>query len=114
MRRLLYCIAHPLTGRYVQGGNMSFVADKSKDEILEEMGKVAMPGSVVHEQQKAGIIVRSTEDIEDALFELGEKLDRSASSSDKMSERIYWLNVILAAATVVAAIATVVIAFKTP
>ncbi|EJE8558689.1 TPA: hypothetical protein ACN322_004571 [Vibrio parahaemolyticus] len=93
---------------------MSFVEGKSKEQILEEMRDVAEPGSVVHEQQKAGIIVRSTQDIEDALLELGEKLERSANSSDKMSERIYWLNVVLAAATVVAAIATVVIAFKTP
>ncbi|EHY0959438.1 TPA: hypothetical protein RQL27_004445 [Vibrio vulnificus] len=93
---------------------MSFVEGRSKEQILEEMRDVAQPGSVVHEQQKAGIIVRSTQDIEKVLQELGEKLERSASSSDKMSERIYWLNVVLAFATVVAAIATVVIAFKTP
>ncbi|ENM8064921.1 hypothetical protein ACUOEB_004183 [Vibrio vulnificus] len=65
---------------------MSFVEGKSKEQILEEMRDVAEPGSVVHEQQKAGIIVRSTQDIEDALLELGEKLERRANSSDKMSE----------------------------
>jgi hypothetical protein len=36
---------------------MSFVKNKTKSEILEEMAGTAQPGSQIHEQQKAAIIV---------------------------------------------------------
>ena len=46
---------------------MSYVQGKTKSEILDEMAGTAQPGSPIHEQQKAAIIVRSTEDIQVAL-----------------------------------------------
>ena len=42
------------------------VEGKNKNEILEALVGTAQPGSSVHEQQKMGIIVRSTEDLEGA------------------------------------------------
>ena len=47
---------------------MSHVAGKDKNEILESLTKIAQVGSPVHEQQKAAITVRCTEDIETALL----------------------------------------------
>lgn len=52
-----------LSGLHVYGESMSHVKDKSKNEILEAMVGTAMPTSPAHEQQKAGIIVRCTEEI---------------------------------------------------
>ena len=46
---------------------MSYVQDKTKTEILNELAGTAQPGSQIHEQQKAGIIVRCTEDIQVSL-----------------------------------------------
>lgn len=56
---------------------MSHVKGTSKDQILEEMTRTAEVGSRVHEQQKMGIVVRSTEDIEKALNSLTASLNNS-------------------------------------
>jgi hypothetical protein len=66
----------------------------------------------VHEQQKAAITVRCTEDIEASLKSLEEQLVKNAESSDKVGNKIFWLNVVLAIASLVGAIATVAIAIK--
>ena len=84
-----------------------YVHGKDKNEILDDLVKVAHPGSDIHEQQKMGIIVRCTEDIEKALASLEKSMNNNALASDKLATKIYWLNVILATATVVAAIVAV-------
>jgi Mg2+/citrate symporter len=66
----------------------------------------------VHKQQKAAITVRCTEDIEASLKSLEEQLVKNAESSDKVRNKIFWLNVVLAIASLVGAIATVAIAIK--
>ena len=86
---------------------MSYVRGKSKNEILEEMVSTAQVGSSVHEQQKAALTVRCTEDIEAALAALQKQLDENAKSSDRLSSKVYWLNVALTFATVVGAVAAV-------
>ena len=58
---------------------MSYVKGKNKNTILQDMYGTAQPGSVVHEQQKMGIIVRCTEDIEKIVQEA----TRSATSLSK-------------------------------
>jgi hypothetical protein len=92
---------------------MSYVSGKDKNEILEALNGTAHVGSTVHEQQKAAITVRCTEDLESAFENLEEQLKANSESSDSVGRKIFWLNVILASATVVAAIATVIIAVKT-
>ncbi len=63
---------------------MSHVKDMSKNEILEAMVGTAMPTSPAHEQQKAGIIVRCTEDIEKSIKSLENQLVKNADASDRM------------------------------
>jgi hypothetical protein len=77
----------------------SYVEGKSKNEILEEMYGTADPHSVVHEQQKMAIMVRCTEDLEKAI--------------SKLSNKITFLDWALTGATVVGAIATTLIAYRT-
>jgi hypothetical protein len=96
-----------------QESDMSYVADKNKNEILEALANTAQPGSAIHEQQKSAILVRCTEDIESSFHELGLQLTESAKATEKMSNRIYWLNIALTGATFVGAVATAYIAFKT-
>jgi hypothetical protein len=91
---------------------MSYVADKSKNDILEAMAGTAQPGSAIHEQQKSAILVRCTEDVESAFQTLGLQITESVKATEKMSNRIYWLNVALTIATLVGAFATAFIAFK--
>ncbi|QQQ64702.1 hypothetical protein JJQ94_03570 [Pseudoalteromonas sp. GCY] len=92
---------------------MSYVKGKSKHEILEDLIGTAQPNSAVHEQQKAAITVRCTEDIESSIKSLESQLAKNATSSDKVGNRLFWLNVVLTIATLVGALATVVIAVKT-
>lgn len=92
---------------------MSYVKGKDKSQILDDLAGTAQPGSRIHEQQKAAITVRCTEDLQDSLCSLGKQLEINAKSSDKVGQKIFWLNVVLALATLVGAIATVVIAVKT-
>ncbi len=64
---------------------MSHVQNKTKSEILEDMAGTAQPGSQIHEQQKAAIIVRSTEDVQVAL-------EKQTSATRKVNSAIEQLN----------------------
>lgn len=92
---------------------MSYVKDKDKNQILEQLKGVANVGTPVHEQMKAAITVRCTEDIETSLKSLENQIKENGKSSDRLGRKIFWLNVVLAMATLVGAIATIVIATKT-
>ena len=76
-----------------------YVEGKDKNEILAALVDTAEPGSRAHEQQKMGIIVRCTEDMEKALGTLGKMINDNARASDKLATKVFWLNVILAIAT---------------
>ena len=80
---------------------------KDKNEILNALVGTAQPGSPVHEQQKMGIVVRCTEDLERALGSLTKSMNDNASASGKLAAKVYWLNVILAIAAAVGTIATI-------
>ncbi len=93
--------------------SMSYIKGKDKNQILDDLAGTAKPGSQIHEQQKAAIKVRCTEAIQDSLSSLEKQLEINAKSADKVGQKIFWLNVVLALATLVGAIATVVIAART-
>jgi len=80
---------------------MSYVKGKTKNEILEEMKGTAHAHSVVQEQQKMGIIVRCTEDMEASIKSLEASMNNNAKSSDNLARKVYWLNIILTVATVI-------------
>ena len=89
-----------------------YVEGKTKNEILAELALTAQPGSIIHEQQKAAITVRCTEDIESAFSALASQLAKNSNSNDRLSGKVFWLNVLIAIATVVGALATVAQALK--
>lgn len=84
---------------------MSYVKDKSKEQILDEMYSTAQPGTIVHEQQKAAILVRCTQDLEKAFRD-------ASNSANSLSEKIFFLNIILVIATIIGAVATAAIAYR--
>ena len=107
---------------------MSYVQEKTKTEILNEMAGTAQPGSQIHEQQKAGIIVRSTEDIQvslekqtnathkvnNALGQLNsriESLEITFKKSSESSGQVAFALNLLTGALVLVGIAQVVIAY---
>jgi hypothetical protein len=96
-----------------QGGFVSYIEGKNKTQVLNELAGTAQVGSQIHEQQKAALTVLCTEDIEASLKSLENQLKLNSESSDKVGNKIFWLNVVLALATIVGAVATAFIAIKT-
>lgn len=86
----------------------SRIGNKSKDQILRDLNGTAQPGSSVHEQQKMAVIVRCTEDLEKALNNHKESMNNNAESSQKLSNKIFWLNIILASATIIGLLLTII------
>ena len=89
---------------------MGYVEGKSKEQILSEIQGTAKPGSVVHELQKAAIIVRCTQDLEIKLGELTASINLASKQSEELNRKLLWLNVILVSATGIGAIAMVIAA----
>ncbi|EPT0948025.1 hypothetical protein ACVOTV_003622, partial [Vibrio cholerae] len=92
---------------------MSYVENKDKNQILEELVGTAQAGSQVHEQQKSAILVRCTEDIQQSIDELGDEIDQlksafeeSSRSSGKVALALNWLT----GALVLVGVAQVVVA----
>lgn len=67
---------------------MSYVQGKTKSEILDEMADTAQTGSQIHEQQKSGIIVRSTEDIQVALGKQTNATRKVNNALEQLNSRI--------------------------
>jgi hypothetical protein len=73
---------------------------KNKRTLLKEHYKKWWPGSQEHELRQLEIIIRCAEDIENATKSLEDSINSNAESSHKLSKRIFWLNILLAFATI--------------
>ncbi len=98
---------------------ISNVSKKSKEKLLEEFARQNTHNTLEGEQYAAAIIVKSTADIQSSTQEIKQSIDRFkkvaediGESSDRLSKKLFWLNVVLAAGTIVGAVATAIIAFK--
>ncbi|MFH1454056.1 MAG: hypothetical protein ABIH00_08800 [Armatimonadota bacterium] len=91
---------------------MNYIKEKTKNEILDELRGTAEPGSPVHEQQKMGIMVRCTEDLEMALKKLENSMNKNADSSHSLAQKVFYLNIILTIATALGFIFTVYFNFR--
>lgn len=109
--------------------NPNYVANRDKRQLVDELHG-SQPGSQVFEIQRAGLLLRCTEDLEQAALELGrevvraeEQLGRTIAGLIKMLEvgrkqgdalgrKLFYLNCVLTAATVVAAVATLLSAIR--
>ena len=79
-----------------------YVEGRNKNELLKGlMANSLGVGTQVFEQQRMGIFIRCTEDIE-AVFE------KYRVSNDRLSNRILWLNIILGIFTIVGTVIAVI------
>ncbi|MBB1274596.1 hypothetical protein [Psychromonas sp. SR45-3] len=92
---------------------LNSIHDKTKGQILDEMASSPRTGERINEVEKAAISVKCSEDIVNALTSLEAQLKLNSDSSDRVGNKIFWLNIVLAIATAVGAAATVFIAIKT-
>jgi hypothetical protein len=58
------------------------------------------PDSIIHEHLKMAIVVKCVEDLQGALKSMEESMNRNAASNDKLGSKVFWLNYIIAVATV--------------
>lgn len=75
---------------------------------MDELTRVAHVDSPVHHQQRMGIIVRCTEDIEAKLSVLTQTINENSKSADNLGNKVFWLNVVLAIATAIGTIVSVI------
>lgn len=87
----------------------------SKNEMLRELSGTGEVGSLNYEQKRMAIFVKATEDIENALASLRQAIgslevstNANAKSSDNLARKVYWLNVVIAAAMVLGVIVAAV------
>ena len=67
---------------------MSHVQDKTKTEILNDLAGTAQVGSQIHEQQKAAIVVRCTEDLQVSLEKQTNATRKVNNSLEQLNSRI--------------------------
>lgn len=97
-----------------------YIRDKSTDDLLSDLYGVAAPGSTVHEQLKMAIFARCTDAVAEKLSGVTVSLEKAAfelneagKKGEDLSNKLYRLNWILTAATVVGSFATVLVAYPT-
>lgn len=81
--------------------------DKWK-ETMELIEGGSEPGSPTFQREKLKIQVIAAMDLELALHDLRKSMDDNARSSDGLARKVFWLNVILTAATSLAALVAIV------
>jgi hypothetical protein len=82
-----------------------YVSDKSRQELLELLCSGIEPGSVLQLQADAAFRAKVVEDAEKAIAGLEQAIRDATASSDSVAGKLFWLNVVLAVATVVGAAA---------
>ena len=86
---------------------------RSKEELIKKLGvDMATSNSSLWEKAKAEFTLSCVNDI----IEVAEKLDKSiqdnSRSNEAIANKMFWLNIVIAAAIIVGSIATAIIAFK--
>jgi hypothetical protein len=88
------------------------VANRDKNELLKRLKTDAQVGTPIWEQQRMGIIVRCTEDIERSIKSFENTMEKNANASDKLAARVFWLNFILGVMSAIGVAFTVLQFFK--
>lgn len=77
---------------------------ENKTDLLTLLSKSGEVGSHVFEVQKSAILVRCSEDIEKSIDSLNKTISLNSTSNEKLSNRLFWLNIILGIITLVGAV----------
>jgi hypothetical protein len=88
------------------------VSSKTKEQLLEEFSQKNSHNTLEGEQFTAAIMVKSAADIESAVNDFKIVAKDIGKSSDGLSKKLLWLNIVLTIATVLGAVATIILAFK--
>lgn len=86
-----------------------------KRKVAEAIGKSAQPDSRDHHMYVAALQEKCASDIESSIRELTTAQKETSASQDRLSSRVFWLNVALLIASIVGAASTAVqawVAFK--
>lgn len=95
--------------------------NKDKEQILKDAGKRGVvlkadnSGGAIeaHEYEKLAITVKCTQDLEKALAKLVAQIRENSESNDRLAKKIYFLNWVLAGATVIIALSAIISLFAT-
>lgn len=71
------------------------------------------PASAAFQRSQAILMLEASEKLVASVDKLESTMKGASASSDRLGRRVFWLNVVIAAATLVGAIATAVVAYAT-
>ena len=77
------------------------IKNKSNRELLEQLGGKTDPGSTFNDLIKMAVSIQNVESIEKAVNKLTDSMNENAKSNDRLSKKIFALNLILTIATVI-------------
>ena len=84
---------------------------KSREELMALLASGIEPGSVSHLRYQSAFHLKIVEDAERSAASLVAAIRDAAAASDTLGRKVFWLNVVLAVATVVGAAAAAWAAF---
>jgi hypothetical protein len=76
---------------------------KSIQEQIELL-ETQEPGSIRHEQLKMVITTENSKQLSNALIQLRASFDKNTSANESLATKVFWLNVVLTVATVLASL----------
>ena len=85
---------------------------KTKVELIKDFAEIKEHNTLQCEQYSAAITTKSAEDIEKSIYKFNNTVDVLSKKSDEITKKVFWLNVVLAFATLVGAVATSMMAYK--
>lgn len=80
--------------------NNAHIKETDKIKLLELLSSMTTPTSRAFQYSKTALFVYCSRDLEKAINDLRQSVDLSTSSRDKLSQKLFWLNLIIALATI--------------
>ena len=80
--------------------NDAHIIETDKLKLLKLLSKMTTPTSKDYQYSKTALLVYCSRDIEKTMSDLKQSVDSSTSSRDKLSIKLFWLNIIIALATI--------------
>lgn len=86
---------------------------RTDEELIKDIGAMnAGSNAPTFEKARAELALKCVNNIINSITDLNNSIKQNSISNEAVSKKIFWLNMILTAATVIGTIATVFLAYK--
>jgi hypothetical protein len=86
---------------------------RTDEELLKTIGAMnAGSNAPTYETAKAELVLKCVNNVVDSIIDLNNSIKQNSISNDAISKKIFWLNVVLTAATLIGSIAAAILAYR--